>query len=192
MPAIRQPIWPPEPSDNQQTLGLLVLLLNPGQDAPRQIVDQWREAAMAAGVAICVIAPEDARRWQPKEINAVANFAAAVMKKTPINPTAVAVAAPGAIAGLDAEAADSMALAVAISQSSTFFGVSVSPNTRSPAVRLKENDPATSLQFLLPVSSDQELPEWCMGIQRVGYPVVRGGKTTFSTLLNWVRLLQAI
>ena len=182
----------PEAGDNQESLGLLVLLLNPGQDAPRQIVDQWRDAAMAAGVAVCAIAPEDPRRWQPKEINAVANFAAAVMKKTPINPTAVAVAAPGSIAGLDAEAADSMALAVAISQSSTFFGVSVSPKTRSPAVRLKENDPSTSLQLLLPVSSEQDLPEWSVGIQRAGYPVVRGGKTNFLKLLTWVRLLQAI
>jgi len=182
----------PEPGDGDQSLGLLVLLLNPGQDAPRKIVDEWREAAMAAGVVLCAIAPEDARRWQPKELNAIANFAAAVIKKAPINPTAVAVAAPGAISGIDAEAADSMALAVAISQSSTFFGVSVSPKTRSPAVRLKENDPSAALQFLLPVSADQELPEWSLAIQRMGYPIVRGGDTTILKLLNWVRLLQAI
>ncbi|MDB4540295.1 hypothetical protein N9250_01270, partial [bacterium] len=146
----------------------------------------------SAGVVICAIAPEDSRRWQPKELNAVGNFAAAVMKKASINPNAVAVAAPGAISGTDAEAADSMALAVAISQSSTFFGVSVSPKTRSPAIRIKENDPSASLQMLLPISSEKDLPDWSLAIQKSGYPVVLGGDTDTITLLNWIRLLQAI
>ena len=114
------------------------------------------------------------------------------MKKTTIDPTAVAVAAPGAISGTGAEAADSMALAVAVSQSSTFFGVSVSPMTRSPAMRVKENDPSSSLQILLPISSEKERPEWSTAIQKAGYPVVLGGDTDAITLLNWVRLLQAI
>jgi len=182
----------PKASDEQQNLGLLVLLVNPSEGTPTDVLNNWRDAAMSAGVVICAIAPEDTRRWQPKEINAIGNFAAAVMKKAAINPTAVAIAAPGAISGTDAEAADSMALAVAVSQSSTFFGVSVSPKTRSPAMRVKENDPSASLQILLPISSEKDLPDWSLAIQKAGYPVVRGGETDSTTLLNWVRLLQAI
>ena len=182
----------PKATDAQQNLGLLLLLMNPSGGSPTEVLENWREAANAAGVVICAVAPEDSRRWQPKEINAIGNFAAAVMKKAPINPNAVAVAAPGAISGTDAEAADSMALAVAVSQSSTFFGVSVSPKTRSPAMRVKENDPSASLQILLPLASEKELPEWSRGIKKAGYPVVLGGETDMTTLLNWVRLLQAI
>ena len=84
-----------------------------------------------------------------------------------------------------------MALAVAVSQSATFAGVSVSPATRSPAMRVKENNPSSSLQVLLPVSSEKELPRWSVSIQQAGYPVVRGGETDARTLLNWVRSLQA-
>ena len=182
----------PKASEAPQDQGLLVLLLNPSEGSPTEAIEKWRDAAMSAGVTICAVAPEDTRRWQPKEINAIGNFAAAVMKKTTIDPTAVAVAAPGAISGTGAEAADSMALAVAVSQSSTFFGVSVSPMTRSPAMRVKENDPSSSLQILLPISSEKERPEWSTAIQKAGYPVVLGGDTDAITLLNWVRLLQAI
>ncbi|HBV64193.1 MAG TPA: deoxyribonuclease HsdR [Rhodopirellula sp.] len=182
----------PEVTEGQQNLGLLVLLLNPGGGSSTEVLENWREAAKATGVVVCAIAPEDSRRWQPKEINVIGNFAAAVMKKAPINPNAVAVAAPGAISGTEAEAADSMALAVAISQSSTFFGVSVSPKTRSPAIRIKENDPSASLQVLLPLSSEKNVPEWSLAIKKAGYPVVLGGDTDSTTLLNWVRLLQAI
>ena len=182
----------PKASEAPQDQGLLVLLLNPSEGSPTEALGKWRDAAMSAGVTICAVAPEDTRRWQPKEINAIGNFAAAVMKKTTIDPTAVAVAAPGAISGTGAEAADSMALAVAVSQSSTFFGVSVSPLTRSPAMRVKENNPSASLQILLPISSEKELPEWSTAIKKAGYPVVLGGDTDAVTLLNWVRLLQAI
>lgn len=182
----------PKATEAQQNLGLLVLLVNPSGGSPTEVLENWREVARAAGVVVCAIAPEDSRRWQPKEITAIGNFAAAVIKKAPINPNAVAVAAPGAISGTEAEAADSMALAVAISQSSTFFGVSVSPKTRNPAVRIKDNDPSASLQILLPLSSEKDLPEWSLAIKKAGYPVVLGGDTDSTKLLNWVRLLQAI
>ncbi|MGI9470142.1 MAG: trypsin-like peptidase domain-containing protein [Rubripirellula sp.] len=176
----------------RQQLGLLVLLMNPGQGAPDKVLESWIDDAQAAGVVVCAIAPEDSRRWQPKEMDAIANFVAAISKKAPIDSTSVAIAAPGALAGGSAEAADSMALAVAMSQSSTFFGVSVSSKTRPPAVRLRENEPSASLQILLPVESKSDLPTWGAAIEKSGYPIVLGGETDRPTLLNWVRLLQAI
>ena len=122
----------------------------------------------------------------------VAKFAAAVIKKAPIDPVAVAVATTGALQGGKASAADSMALAVAISQSSTFFGVAVSSETRPPAIRLRENEPATSLQVLMPIETEDDLPAWGAGIKRSGYPIVFGGELDKQMLLNWVRLLQSI
>lgn len=178
--------------DGRQQLGLLLLLMNPGEGKPENALASWLEHAQQSGVVVCAIAPEDSRRWQPKEMDAIAKFAAAVMKKASIDPTSVAVAAPGALSGGSAEAADSMALAVSMSQSSTFFGVSVSPKTRPPAVRLRENEPSASLQILLPVKDAADLPTWGATIKQAGYPIVLGGETTRPELLNWVRLLQAI
>lgn len=182
----------PKPDTDLDQLGLLVLLLNPGQGSPEKVLESWPDLAQQAGVVVCAIAPEDTRRWQPKEVEVVANFAAAIMKKAPIDKAAVAVAASGALAGGSAEAADSMALAVAISQSHTFFGVAVSAKTRPPALRMRENEPSASLQLLLPIESEDDLPAWSAGFPRGGYPVVRGGAVDGISLLRWVRLLQAI
>jgi S1-C subfamily serine protease len=182
----------PKPDTETDQLGLLVLLLNPGQGSPEKVLESWPDLARQTGVVVCAIAPENTRRWQPKEIEVVANFAAAIMKKAPIDRSAVAVAASGGLAGGSAEASDAMALAVAISQSNSFFGVAISPKTRPPALRLRENEPAASLQVLLPVESTEDLPTWSAGFERGGYPIVRGGALDGITLLRWVRLLQAI
>ena len=182
----------PKPESNEDRLGLLVLLLNPGQGSPQDVLKSWSEAAQQAGVVVCAVAPENARRWQPKELEIVGSFTAAVLKQRGIDSSAVAVAATGALAGGSGEAADAMALAVAISQSSTFFGVAISPKTRPPAVRLRENEASASLQLLLPIEVSDDLPPWSVAIERAGYPVVRGGQVSEGTLLRWVRLLQSI
>jgi S1-C subfamily serine protease len=181
----------PKGEADADRLGLLVLLLNPGEGSPRDVLKKWSDAASEAGVVVCAIAPEDARRWQPKELEVVANFAAAALKLGGIDSSAVAVAASGGLAGGDGEAADAMALAVAISQSKTFFGVAISPKTRPPAVRLRENEATASLQLLLPIDQVDEMPPWAAAIEKAGYPIVLGGQTTPLSLLKWVRLLQA-
>jgi S1-C subfamily serine protease len=177
---------------NRAALGLLVLLIAPGDGTPEVILQRWPKFASQAGVVILAIAPEDAQRWQPKELDAVANFAAAVLKKFPIHPLSVAVATSGALQGGKTSAADSMALAVAISQSRTFFGVAVSDQTRPPAIRLRENEPSSSLQVLLPIGAADDLPSWASGLERVGYPIIRGAELNETQLLHWVRLLQSI
>lgn len=181
---------PPTTSDRQR-LGLLILLVAPGQGDPNAVLQGWAEPARSAGVAVCAIAPEDADRWQPKELEVIANFAAAMRKQAAVDPLAVAVAAAGVLDG-QPSAADSMALAVAISQSSTFFGVAVSPDTRAPAIRLSENEPATFLQILVPAGSPDELPPWSSALEQAGYPIIRGANLTRHQLLHWVRLLQAL
>ena len=175
-----------------KNLGLMVLLLEPGKEKPTDAVKTWTKVAAAQGVVVCAIASEDSARWQPKELDTIASFAAAMVKKAPINSTAVAVASMGAIADTKATAADSMALAVSISQSERFFGVAVSEGSRPPAVRLRQNEPSTSLQIFMPTESMDDLPTWSAALEQAGYPIVLGGKASDADVLRWVRLLQAL
>ncbi|TWT79003.1 Periplasmic serine endoprotease DegP precursor [Planctomycetes bacterium CA13] len=182
----------PSDEDDRSRLGLLVLVLNPGKGAPKDVLVKWKEAAGRAGVVVCAVAPESNERWQPKEIDTVARFVASIEKTQPIASSAVAIAASGALTGSKAGAADSMALAVAMSASRTFSGVAISAETRPPAVRLRENDAESSLQLLLPIGRNDDLPTWVPTLTKSGYPVQRGGEVEHGKLLRWVRLLQAI
>lgn len=174
------------------TLGLLVYLLNPGQGNPVEALAAWQTAAAEAGVAVLAIAPEDNSRWQAQEIEVIGRMVAAVRKRLPIDASAVAIAAGGGLAAGSAEASDSMALAVAMTESRTFAGVAVSAKTRPPMIRVRENDPAAPLQVLLPIEPEEELPGWAKPLVGRGYPIVRGEATTRETLLRWTWCLQAI
>lgn len=193
----------PKPDDESAVgLGLLVLLIEPGTGEsdrgdsgggdPKAVAKKWQAAATDAGTVVVAIAPEDNERWQPKELETIANFVAAMLKKAPIDPAAVVVAAAGALSTEKATAADSMALAAAISQSKTFTGVAVSAETRPPAIRLRENEAAATLEFLMPAKDADALPTWSAALQRVGYPISFAETIDEATLLAWVRLLQAI
>ncbi|TWU34564.1 Periplasmic serine endoprotease DegP precursor [Novipirellula aureliae] len=182
------------PGDDEKRgpLGLLILLLNPGEDVSTKVLESWQKAAQELGVVVCAVMPESNERWQPKEIEVMAKFAASIQKSQSIDPQSVAIASPAAVAGGKAAAADSMAVAVALSSNHTFYGVAVAAKTRPPAVRLRENDAEASLQILLPIASKDELPTWAPTLQKTGFPVVRGGEVTQEDLLTWVRGLQAI
>jgi hypothetical protein len=177
----------------------LVVLLEPGQTDPEKSLRPWKSNAIDAGVVVVAIASEDNARWQAKELQVVSSLAAAAMKKAPVDPSAIAVTTNSVIGNRKATAADSMAMAVAISQSKTFFGVAIAADTRPPAVRLRENEPSSSLQILMPISTQgsqanesEELPGWAQALKRSGYPIVVGDKVDDAKLLRWCRLLQAI
>lgn len=173
-------------------LGLLILLLSPGQGEPKEILESWTEFAPRHGVIVCVVAPGNPDRWQQQEVDIVERMATTLIKRNPIATTAVAIATSGSLEGGKATAADAMALAVSMSASRTFFGVSVSEKARPPAVRLRENEPDQSLQILLPIEGEDELPTWGTALAQAGYPIVYGGKTDGEILLQWVRLLQTL
>ena len=179
-------------SESTTVSGLLVLLQGTGQAAPQEELKKWAEIAEEHNVVICAVASNDTKRWQAKEIDIVSRFASAAMKKADIDKQSVAVAAHGALTGHDSEASDSMALAVALSASESFRGVAVSEKTKAPAVRLRENDAAASLQILLPIESRDGAPPWASALRSAGYPIVQGGSVDKAVLLRWVRLLQTI
>lgn len=182
---------PPAGSDLER-LGLFVLLLSPGELTPDEAIKKWLGPARDSGVVVCAIAAEDSKRWQSKELEIIASFVAAVKKKAAIDPVAVAVGSAGSLAGGKASAADSMAMATALSQSKTFFGVAISSDTRVPAMRLRENEPGASLEILMPVAGLDDLPPWAPPVSANGYPIVRGGEVDQAALLGWVRRLQSI
>ena len=173
-------------------LGLMILLLEPDNSTPMEVAKAWQDVAAESGVVVCVIASEDPARWQPKELATIAEFAKAIQKKATIDSASVAVGSLSAIAGENSSVADSMALAVAISQSEVFHGVAVSHHSRTPAVRLRENEPTNSLQLLMPAESEDSLPTWAPALKKSGYPILWDGEIDQSALLHWVRLLHSI
>ncbi len=182
----------PSSQESNSRLGLLVLLMNPGQGSPMDYLEGWTEASKASGVVVCAVAAEDQQRWQPKEVEVVSRFAASLMKQYPIDSEAVAIATGGALQGGDGDAADAMALAVALSQRQTFRGVAVSTKTQPPRLRLPENEGEGGFQLLLSLAVGSKLPEWTPPLRRAGYPVVLGGEVDLEKLLRWVRLLQTM
>lgn len=182
----------PVDGDDVSNLGLFVLLLNPGDGKPEEVLKSWPVVARENGVVVCAIAPAGNERWRPKEIDVVSRFVASLMKKQSLEKSAVAIGAAGALEGGKPEAADSMALAVAISASERFFGVAIADKARPPAVKLRENEADASLQVLLPIKSIVEMPTWATALKNSGYPIVFGDAIDQEALLKWTRLLQAI
>jgi S1-C subfamily serine protease len=167
------------------SLGLLIVMADPGEEDLKKIAATWAEAAQSLGVVVCVVGPANADRWTPEEIDAPQRIAAAIRQNYAIDASMQAIAGAGKGPG------GSIALATALLRGGTFSGLSVSPEIRPPAVRLRENDPAAPLQMLIPNSDDEESAGWIGSLQKVGYPVLRtAGDAT--TLIQWVRTLSII
>lgn len=171
-------------------IAMLVLLLPPEQRDPEKVLESWRDVAGRFGVVVCAICSEDAKRWQQKEIDVVSRMATLMTQRVAIS--VAAVAAPGAIKDVDASAADSMVIAIALSDRKNFAGIAVSKNTKPPAVRLRENEPDRALEILVPIDSIDDGPTWLAPLAAAGYPITLGGENSLADLLRWVRLLQTI
>ena len=173
-------------------LGLLLLLMNPGSGAPSQVLEGWLKTAESCGVVVCAIAAEDQQRWLPKEVDVIGRFATSLVKQFAVQPEAVAIGTLGALAGGDGDAADAMALAVALSRRQLFHGAAVSIKTRPPRIRLPENQGEGSFQLMLSLAEGEAMPDWIPPLKKAGYPVVTGAEVDQSKLLRWVRLLQSL
>ena len=196
MPDISNPAVLIAPKKNKQgdakdatasgdSLGLLIVMADPGEADLKKTAATWAEAAQSLGVVVCVVGPASADRWTPEEIDAPQRIAAAIRQNYSIDASMQAIAGAGKGPG------GSIALATALLRGGTFSGLSVSPEIRPPAVRLRENDPAAPLQMLIPSADDEEAAGWIGSLQKVGYPVLRtAGDAT--TLIQWVRTLSII
>lgn len=180
----------PENDQSVDGLALLVLLLSPEQRDPQDALKDYRKAATENGVLVCAICSEDDQRWQPKEIDTISRMTTLMAQRIPVG--AIGIAATGAIKGNKPSAADSMVIAMALSDRKNFDGIAVSDQTRPPAVRLRENEPDRSLQLLLPIENVDDGPTWLAPLSKAGYPVTLGGELQFDDLLRWTRLLQSI
>lgn len=189
-PADGQP--KPDGDGGPKSLGMFVALCPPGDNAPSKLLESWKAVAQKNGVVVCAIAPENENGWKPKEIEVVGRFVAAAMKQANIHPSAVAAGSINVASGAEPTAADSMALAVAITESNRFAGLAVPTTTRPPAIRMKENEPSASVQVLFAFGSDDELPTWAAKLTAVGYPIVTSDDLNRANLLRWTRLLQSI
>lgn len=171
--------------ENAASLGLLVLLADPGPSELQTELQDWVAAARSAGVIVVLVAPAQADRWTPDEIDVAARIAAAVRQQHRIDVSRQA------IAGLGKGAGGSMALATALMRPGTFSGLRVRFDTRPPGVRLRENDPAAPLQLWLSGQQDQQRPPWADSLEKLGYPVLAGGSDP-AELLAWVQSLTVI
>ena len=176
--------------DEDSGLAMLMLLLSPDQRDPEEALQSWRDVAGRYGVVVCAVCSEDEKRWQQKEIDVVSRMATLMAQRVPLQVTAVA--ANGALDGVGASAADSMVVAIALSDRKNFAGVAISEDTKPPAVRLRENEPDQALELLLPIESLDDGPTWLAPLTSAGYPITLGGKLESSDLLRWTRLLQTI
>ncbi|OYP34562.1 hypothetical protein CGZ80_14320 [Rhodopirellula sp. MGV] len=180
----------PDPDAMRDGLALLVVLLPPEQRDPKEALADLLDVAYQQGVVVCAICSEDDQRWQPKEIDVVSRMTTMMAQRVQVGATAIASLA--AVKGVKPTAADSMVIAMALSDRKNFDGIAVSDQARPPAVRLRENEPDRSLQILLPIKSVDEGPTWLTPLADSGYPVTIGGELRFKDLFRWARLLQTI
>jgi hypothetical protein len=177
-------------ADPPAGLGLVMLLLSPDKRDPAETLQSWREVATRYGVVVCAVCSEDEKRWQQDEVDVVSRMATLLAQRVPV--ATMAVAAPGVVEGVGASAADSMVIAIALSDRKNFAGAAVSENAKPPAVRLRENEPDNPLELLMPIDALENGPTWLAPLSKAGYPVTLGGEVQLGDLLRWVRLLQTI
>jgi len=175
-----------ETAAESKKLGLMIVMVDPGQEDLKLTLSKWSDAAAAKGVIVCAISPAQADRWTPEEIDVPQRIAAALRQRYEIDPAMQVIAGEGKGPG------GSIALAAAILRPGTFSGLTVSDAIRPPAIRLRENDPAAPLQLWIQMSeSDDDAPGWIGSLEKVGYATLRGGADP-AKLLDWVRSLSII
>ncbi len=146
---------------------------------------QLVEAAQASGITVCLVAPATDNRWQPDEIDSVVRISAAITSRYAIANQMVS------IGGIGEGPGSSMAMAVAMSRPGKFSGLTVTPESKPPAIRLRENDAAAPLQVLIRSTSDVEAPAWLTPLKRLGFTVWQEVGEQ-ELILRWTRMLVRI
>ncbi|SMP40530.1 serine protease, S1-C subfamily, contains C-terminal PDZ domain [Neorhodopirellula lusitana] len=177
---------------------LLVVLLPPSQRDPKQEIEGWQELAQGHNVAVCMIASEDAERWQLAAMDAVTKVTTAAIKQCGVNPNAVAIVSPGILSGdgssgANASApADSMVMAVSLSTENVFHGAAFPHWVKPPAIRLRRDAPMRLLRILINKESEEDWPAWTEAIKRIGCPIQTADQVDQASLLDWCRTLRLL
>lgn len=178
----------PDADGDAVTLSLAILLSDSKVDDPKTLIESFAGDAAAAGVVVCVITPSSDRGWQLKDIETVSTIRSALGKRYRL--------AGASISSLDfaddkSTTSDRMAIAAAFSMVGQIDGVLIDPQTRPPAIRLKENEASQPIQFLLPADRDESTPDLGVSLGRAGYPVLTGSVDR-DRLLRWTYWLQTL
>lgn len=177
--------------DEQPTsLALLVVLLPPDEREPEKALESWQALAAKQGVVVCAISCESEKGWESKEIDVVARLVSLMLQRVTVG--SIGLSTYGVTNGDKTSSADTLAIAMGLSDRSQFNGIAVSAKTKPPAVRLRENQPESALRLLLPIESADDAPTWSAPLKQAGYPIETAGGLNRTSLLNWVRLLQII
>ncbi len=179
----------PKPKESYESLaqspGLLLLLADPGDQDLKKIAAGWLKAAQGLGITVCLVAPATDNRWQPDEIENIVRISAAITSRFAIANQMVS------IGGIGDGPGSSMAMAVAMSRPGKFSGLMVTPASKPPAIRLRENDAAAPLQILIRSKADEEAPAWMTPLSRLGFTVQQETGDQ-ELILRWTRMLVRI
>ncbi len=195
-------IYRPQPGAfaDEAAPGLLVLVLAPDVRDPAAAIEPWRDAARAAGVAVCAVASGSDAGWTPAEIDAVVKLTAAATGGAGIEPASVAISTMAALSNpsgqsaiaVKAGPADAVALAAALGGASAgrFAGLCVSREIRPPAIQLRDDD--NRRVRVLVAAGDDGPPVWANALRQAGIPVQSTVELDARRLLRWVWWLRAI
>ncbi len=178
--------YAPKNTDQMPPRGLLLVLLDPGQQKTSEALNRWQADARALGVVVAVVTPADERRWTPGEADVVGRVATQLSKRMGLDRASIGVT------GDQKGPSFAMALVAALTEKEVISGVAAIGELKPPAIRLRENDPELPLQLALAITADAELPGWAGVLPKIGYPIVRTSNTQPRTLLQWVRTLSRL
>jgi membrane-associated protease RseP (regulator of RpoE activity) len=179
LPDVKNLAWALVPDEGEpppQSLGLVILLAEPGAAKPEELLRGLEDLAGRAGVVFAVVTATLPERWDGSELEVVERVANQLQNSLPIQSDRILVAGRGA--------AGAMALVVALAKRATFRAAAVEFE-KLPRLRLSENDPGQSVQLLFagPVATEAPVES----LRRLGYPVRLQG--SIPSPQDWLDLL---
>jgi len=179
LPDVKNLAWALVPADGGDAippLGIMILLAEPGQAKPEELLAGLEEAARRGGVVFSVVTATLPDRWDGSELDVIERVASQLQNTLGINNERIAVAGRGA--------SGAMALVVALAKRATFRAAAIE-GEKLPSFRLRENDPGQPVQLLFagPVA---EAEPWS-GLVRAGYAI--RSQTSVGSPREWTDLL---
>jgi S1-C subfamily serine protease len=179
LPDVKNVAWmlTPENVPEGRTLGLMVVLAEPGEKEAEKRLEAMRDAARASSVAIAMVVSTLEDRWDPSELDVLDRVATHVRSVVAIDPTRISVAGRGS--------SGAMAFLCGFAKRATFRAVATESEAY-PRFRLPENEPGNPLLVML-FGSDDAAESMAGQLTKLGYATIREGRSGDDT--NWLTLL---